>query len=169
MKAAPRHLDSAQIMARFGITRQTLYRWMSDADMGLPKPFRIRNRYYFQESAIEAWELARGKACVAEPETVCGFPVASNVIRTYPEFVAAMTLRRKELGITCMEVDLMAGMQESYTSKLENWPKPHGRGMGPEIFPLWLGGLKCGVVLVDLPRRPKKGKLASAVDAEAAA
>ncbi len=33
---------------------------------------------------------------------------------------------------------------------------PLGRGMGPETFPLWLGGVRVGIVLVDLPRRPRK-------------
>jgi hypothetical protein len=47
-------------------------------------------------------------------------------------------------------------MQEGYTSKLENFGRPQGRGMGPEVFPLWLGGLRVGVILVDLPRAPRK-------------
>lgn len=80
-----------------------------------------------------------------------------------------MVARRKELDVSCLEVDMLAGMQDSYTNKLENWPKPTGRGMGPEIFPLWLGGLRLGIVLVDLPRRPKKGKMAPEVDDAAAA
>lgn len=157
MKTGDRHLDSAQVKERFGISKPTLYNWMNDPEMGFPKPFRIRKRYYFSEPAIEAWETARGKAeQVIEPETVGGCAVVSGIIRDYADFVAAMTSRRKDLKVSCLEVDMLAGMQESYTNKLENWPKPNGRGLGSEIFPLWIGGLRVGIVLVDLPRRPRR-------------
>lgn len=64
--------------------------------------------------------------------------------------------RRTELNITSIELDARSGMQEGYASKLENYGRPQGRGMGPETFPLWLGGLKCGIILVDLPRAERK-------------
>jgi hypothetical protein len=41
--------------------------------------------------------------------------------------------------------------------------------MGPEVFPLWLGGLNVGIVLVDLARRPRRRKApALAIDVAAA-
>ena len=47
--------------------------------------------------------------------------------------------------------------------------RPQGRGMGPEVFPLWLGGLNVGIVLVDLARRPRRRKApALAIDVAAA-
>lgn len=154
MKPAERHLDSPQVRARFGISKPTLYRWMNDPEIGFPKPVRIKKRYYFPESVIEAWEAARSNVQRQQPETVAGLPVVSGVIRSYEDFVEAMKARRKELDVSCLEVDLVSGMHDGYANKLENWRKPYGRGMGAEIFPLWLGGLRVGVVLVDLPRRP---------------
>lgn len=156
MKPAERYLDSAEVRARFDISKPTLYRWMADPEIGFPKPVRIKTRYYFSETAIEAWEEARGKVQRQEPETVAGCPVVSGVISSYADLVEAMTARRNELGISCLEVDMRSGMHDGYTNKLENWRKPYGRGMGAEIFPLWLGGLRVGVVLVDLPRRPRR-------------
>jgi len=169
MRRDGRHLDSEQLKARFGISKPTLYRWMKDPEMAFPKPFRVRKRYYWPEPEIEAWEAAQGRTEHNDREAVAGCPVVSGIIRNYADFVKAMVARRKELDVSCLEVDMLAGMQDSYTNKLENWPKPTGRGMGPEIFPLWLGGLRLGIVLVDLPRRPKKGKMAPEVDDAAAA
>lgn len=161
MKPAERHLDSAQVMARFGISKPTLYRWKNDPEIEFPKPIRIRRRYYFSEADIAAWEAQRGRLDIPEPETVDGCAVVSGVIQDYGDFVAAMRARRVDLGLSCLEVDLRAGMQESYANKLENWPKRYGRGMGPELFPLWLGGLRVGIVLVDLPRRPRTTRKAA--------
>jgi len=46
-------------------------------------------------------------------------------------------------------------MQEGYTTKLENYQRFYGRGVGPESLPLWLGGLRLAIVLVELPRAPR--------------
>lgn len=162
MKPAERHLDSAQVLARFGISKPTLYRWMNDPDLRFPKPLRIKRRYYFPESAIAVWEMEHGKIPGQEAEKVKGCPVVSGVIQTYEDFVQAMVSRRKDLTMTCIELDARSGMQEGYTTKLENWGRGYGRGMGPDPFPLWLGGLRCGIVLVDLPRRPRKPRSSEA-------
>ncbi len=169
MKLGERHLDSAQVLARFGVCKMTLSRWLKDPELGFPKPVRIRKRYYFSEAAIVAWEVKQGKIDQPEPETVGGRPVVSGVIQNYGDFVKAMTARRKQLDMACLEVDLLSGMQEGYANKLENWKKGYGRGIGPETLPLWLGGLRVGIILVDLPRRPRKPRSHPQLDASAAA
>lgn len=161
MKPAERHLDSVQVMARFGISKPTLYRWMNDPDLAFPKPLRIKRRYYFPEGAIAAWEREHGKIPGEDAESVAGCAVVSGVIQSYDDFVRAMASRRRNLAMTCIEVEMVSGMQEGYTTKLENWERGYGRGMGPETFPLWLGGLRLGIVLVDLPRRPRKPRKAA--------
>lgn len=154
MNPGDRHLDSAQVMARYGISKPTLYRWMKDADLSFPRPTKINRRYYFREADLHAWEMQQGRIDADEPETVNGNAVVSEVIQTYQDFVAAMVARRKDLKLACHEVDLKAGMQEGYANKLENPFARYGRGVGPDTLPLWLGGLRVGIVLVDLPRRP---------------
>ncbi|MHC2298209.1 helix-turn-helix transcriptional regulator [Rhizobium mongolense] len=156
MKAMEPYLGSGEVMERYRISTRTLHRWMKNQALGFPKPFRINRRFYFKVADLDRWEASRGAVSEKQVETVKGLPIVSDVIQDYAGFVKAMVARRRELGLSCMELDLRAGMQESYANKLENWPKAYGRGIGPEIFPLWLGGLKVGIILVDLPRRPRK-------------
>jgi predicted DNA-binding transcriptional regulator AlpA len=153
-KLGERHLDSGQVMERFCITKKTLYNWRADTDLGFPKPITIKKRHYFSLAAIEAWELEQGKLLGQEAERVQGCAVVSDIIRNYGDLVQAMRKRRAALSLTHMEVDRLAGLQEGYAGKLENWPKEYGRAAGAEILPLWLGGLRVGIILVDLPRRP---------------
>lgn len=150
------HFDSIAVMERYRISRRTLCRWLKDEQLGFPKPFRINRRYYFKATDLDRWDEKQGLNTVEPPETALGFPVVSQVIQSYGDFVEAMVRRRHALGMTCIELDARSGMQESYANKLENYGKPSGRGMGAEAFPLWLGGLRVGVVLVDLPRRPRR-------------
>lgn len=155
MRSDGRHLDSAEVMERFSICKTTLYNWMKSKTLGFPKPTRINGRNYFPVASIEAWEREMGKP-VGEPDRVLGCDVVSDVIQSYEDLVAAMIDRRKALKLSNMELENKAGFQEGYVTKLENPGKKYGRGVGPDTLPLWLGGLRVGIVLVDLPRRPRK-------------
>ena len=148
------HLSATEVMARFDISRSTLYRWIKD--LAFPEPRRIRGKRYFRLTDINAWDEAQSGKPVHDPETALGLPIVSDVIRDYEEFVAAMRARREALGMSVMETDARSGLQEGYTTKLENAGAKWGKGMGPGTMPLWLGGLRVGLVLVDLPRRPAK-------------
>jgi predicted DNA-binding transcriptional regulator AlpA len=158
-----RHLDSARVLERFGITKRTLCRWMADEALAFPKAIVIRRRNYFRESEIVVWEKMHGRANPENVDQVDGCAVVSGVITRYADFVQAMVERRASLKISGNELEAISGMLEGYVTKLENFHRNYGRGVGPETLPLWLGGLRVGIVLVDLPRRtyrPRERKTA---------
>lgn len=152
-----KYLSRADVCERYGISRWTLTNWMK-SDKDFPIPVVLNKRDYFSEYELEKWEAARGGADPDLEGRMIGLKPVSGVITDYGQLVDALTKRRSELEISSIELDARSGMQEGYTSKLENYGRPQGRGLGPEIFPLWLGGLRVGVVLVDMPRRPRKAR-----------
>lgn len=157
LKKSEIYISVGEVLDRYQISLRTLDRWI--AGRGFPAPRKIVGKRHFLLESVDAWDCEQsGHQPATEADTALGLPVASGVIHDYDEFVRAMTERRKQLELSCIEVDARSGMQEGYANKLENWQKDYGRGMGPDTFPLWLGGLRCGIVLVDLPRRPRKGK-----------
>lgn len=151
-----KYLSVDDVCARYGIVRTTLWNWKKDPSF--PEPVIINKRQYFSEYDLAKWEAARGGHDPDLDGKLLGLKPVSSVITDYEQLVNALTDRRNKLGISSIELDARSGMQEGYTSKLENYGRSQGRGLGPEVFPLWLGGLKCGIVLVDLPRRPRKKK-----------
>jgi hypothetical protein len=78
---------------------------------------------------------------------------APQLIRQYPDLIKTLKERRLELGMSAMELDARAGWQEGYTSKVENWAKPYGRGIGPVSLPLWLEALDMSMILVRHDRK----------------
>lgn len=161
MAAGDQYFDSRGVMERFHISERTLHRWMNAPAMEFPKPFRLNRRLYFKVAELERWENAQGAASDESSPSALGMPIVSDVIQSYDDFVAAMRARREALKLPAIEADALGGLQEGYTNKLENWARSYGRGIGPEVFPLWLGGMRVGIVLVDLPRRPyvrRKGR-----------
>lgn len=152
-----KYLSSDQVCERYCISRRTLGNWLKN-DKAFPVPLTINKRHYFSDYDLAKWEATRGGLDPDLEGRLIGLKPVSGVITDYQQLVDALIKRREELKVSSIELDARSGMQEGYTSKLENFGRPQGRGMGPEIFPLWLGGLKCGVVLVDLPRRPRKAR-----------
>ena len=148
------YLDSRGVQQRLHISEATLHRWMKDSKMGFPQPFRIRRRLYFKLADLEAWERLQGAHDNGSPPEAFGRPIVSDIIQSYEDFVAAMRSRRESLKLPIVEADALGGLQEGYTNKLENWHRSYGRGIGPAVFPGWLGGMRVGIILVDLPRRP---------------
>jgi predicted DNA-binding transcriptional regulator AlpA len=163
------YLYSQEVCERYRISERTLHRWTRNKSLEFPQPLRINRRFYFNLSELEAWDARQGAPAEALDEVTKGLPIVSEVIQDYTTFVQAMRRRRQELGISGMELDARSGMQEGYTSKLENFGRPQGRGMGPVVFPLWLGGLRVGIILVDLPRHPYQPKKAPQLDGANAA
>lgn len=152
-----KYLSRPEVCARYGISRWTLRNWIK-SDPTFPVPLVLNKRDYWSDYDLAKWEAARGGLDPDLEGRLIGLKPVSGVITDYQQLVDALIKRREELKVSSIELDARSGMQEGYTSKLENFGRPQGRGMGPEIFPLWLGGLKCGVVLVDLPRRPRKAR-----------
>jgi predicted DNA-binding transcriptional regulator AlpA len=157
LKKSEIYISVQDVLNRYSISLRTLDRWI--AGRGFPAPRKIVGKRHFLLEAVDAWDCEQsGDEPVSDAETALGLPIVSGLIQNYDDFVKAMTERRKDLNLSCIEIDARSGMQEGYANKLENWRKDFGRGMGPDVFPLWLGGLRVGIILVDLPRRPRKGK-----------
>lgn len=165
-KAAP-YLDLGDVLERYRVSEWTVRRWMRDERKGFPKPFYINRKPYFRLDALEAWDLRQQPEAQAKGPEALGMPIVSGVIQTYEEFVEAMRNRRNALDLPANEADALGGMEEGYTSKLENHGKDYGRGMGVDTFPRWLGGMRVGIVLVALPRRPYVKRKRSPVDSHA--
>ncbi len=157
-RAFDRRLSTEEICHRFGISRFTLRRWHESAEVGFPRPIFVNRRHYYSENEIFRWELLQQGIDPDAPPSIAGYKVISKPISDYEDLVKALRKQRERLKMTVMEVDDVTGMQEGYTNKLENWGRDFGRGAGPEILPLWLGGLRVALVLVELPRRPNNLK-----------
>lgn len=154
-RKSDKKLSIGDVCERYGVSRMTVNRWRRN-ERGFPVAVEISGRPYFSEYDLDKWEASRGGP---DPDLDCrfhGLQPVSGVITDYQQFIDAMVKRRADLNMSSMELDAQSGMQEGYASKLENYGRPQGRGMGPETFPLWLGGVRVGIVLVDLPRRPRK-------------
>lgn len=158
LKKSEIYISVGEVLDRYQIHVNTLDRWIKKR--GFPPPRKIVGKRHFLLESVDAWDCEQsGHAMQPEGETAFGLQVVSDVITDYDGLVAALTTRRNDMGLSCAEIDARAGMQENYTNKLENWRKPsYGRGAGPEILPLWIGGLRVGIVLVAIPRKPRKGK-----------
>ncbi|ASY64464.1 hypothetical protein SJ05684_c30400 [Sinorhizobium sojae CCBAU 05684] len=159
LKRSEIYVSARDVMDRYDISRSTLDRWIKKR--GFPAPRMIVGKRHFLLSQVDAWDVEQcGVEAEPQGEIAFGMPIVSGLVQSYDDLVAAMIERRKDLGLSCIELDALSGMQEGYANKLENWRKQYGRGMGPDTFPLWLGGLRLGLVLVELPRRPRKRKQA---------
>jgi hypothetical protein len=57
-------LPARKVWGRYGTTDRTLDRWVADPEMNFPQPMLIKNRRYFNEAELTAWERRRaaGKA-----------------------------------------------------------------------------------------------------------
>ncbi len=166
MRAAEPYFNADDILSRYRISKWSLQRWIDQR--GFPKPIRFAKSRYFKVVDVEAWDrLQFGEPVESAPEAL-GMPIVSDVIQTYDDFVKAMRKRRNDLNLPALEADALGGLEEGYTNKLENYDKSYGRGMGVDAFPRWLGGMRVGIVLVALPRRPHaKRKRAPTVEAAA--
>lgn len=152
------HLDMSEVAERYGISIRTLERWLKDPALGFPVPMVINKRRFFKASELHRFDETQ---CGRDPDPIDelhGLKAVSPVITDYSGLIKALKGRRETMGMSNAELEHRGGMQEGYVTKLENWPREHSRGMGPETMPLWLGGLRLGIVLVNLPRRTRKAK-----------
>jgi predicted DNA-binding transcriptional regulator AlpA len=157
LKKAEIYISAKEVMARYSISETTLWRWIKT--QGFPAARMIVGKRHFAISEVEQWDFEQsGHKVELEAEKALGYPVVSGVIQNYSDLVDALISRRHMLEMSCMELDARAGMAEGHANKLENWRQDYGRGAGPEIFPLWIGGLRVGVVLVALPNQSFRTK-----------
>jgi transcriptional regulator with XRE-family HTH domain len=66
------------------------------------------------------------------------------IAKSYPDLIAALVRRRRELGLSTSELDDVSGMQLGYVAKLENGSK----NLGPMSFDTMLSALGLQVALV---------------------
>jgi predicted DNA-binding transcriptional regulator AlpA len=52
-------LPGRQVRKRYGVTDQTLWRWLHDDKSKFPKPIRIQGRRYWRVAELQAWETSR--------------------------------------------------------------------------------------------------------------
>jgi predicted DNA-binding transcriptional regulator AlpA len=53
------YLTAPGVRTRYGITKQTIWRWLKNEALGFPRPSRINNRLYWKLVELEAWEMTR--------------------------------------------------------------------------------------------------------------
>jgi hypothetical protein len=74
-----------------------------------------------------------------------------QALRCWDGLVDALAERRRQLGLTQLDLDDRAGFQSGYTGKLEAWLGRSGRVAGTVTLPLWLEALGVVLVVVDAP------------------
>lgn len=68
----------------------------------------------------------------------------------YRGLMNALKARRMDLGLSQLEVDDKAGLQDGYCGKLEAWDRDGGRRWGPVSLDLLLGAYDLGIALVEI-------------------
>ncbi|MGN7770774.1 helix-turn-helix transcriptional regulator [Phyllobacterium sp. 22552] len=56
MAAPDKFLSGPAVRKRYGVSAQSLHRWMNDSDLAFPRPMLIRRKLYFKEADLLAWE-----------------------------------------------------------------------------------------------------------------
>jgi hypothetical protein len=55
-------IPDVMVLARYGISNMTLWRWDHDEDLGFPKPTWIRNRKYRDADELDAFDARQRQA-----------------------------------------------------------------------------------------------------------
>ena len=75
-----------------------------------------------------------------------------DLIQSYDDLVLALRKAREDAGLTCIDLEVRAGFQDGYLSKLENHTTGNKnkttRGIGPLTFGLWLQSLGVSLAIV---------------------
>ncbi|KGJ15125.1 helix-turn-helix transcriptional regulator [Paracoccus sanguinis] len=56
MTSPEKLMTASEVMAKFAVSKMSLWRWQRDEKLGFPKPIRIRNRNYYRESEIARFQ-----------------------------------------------------------------------------------------------------------------
>ena len=65
--AEDRFLGAPEVEARYRVSAMTLWRWLRDDALDLPRPTWIRKRRYWREADLVGWERARAADVAAAP------------------------------------------------------------------------------------------------------
>ena len=52
-------IPAPHVCGRYNRNERTLDRWLKDEGLGFPRPIYIKNRRYFREAELVAWERAQ--------------------------------------------------------------------------------------------------------------
>jgi hypothetical protein len=74
--------------------------------------------------------------------------------RSTGELIEALREERQAQGLSCDDVDHIAGLPDRYTNKIENWAKTGGRGIGLMSLPLLLRVLGLKLIIATDPDNP---------------
>ncbi len=55
-------LPARDVLARYQVVERTISRWLADPSMSFPAPIKIRQRRYWREADLLAWERSRATA-----------------------------------------------------------------------------------------------------------
>ena len=58
---ASKYMQLHELADRFGVTTRTVFKWLNDESVGLPRPVFIQRRNYFDREQITAWEVEQVK------------------------------------------------------------------------------------------------------------
>ena len=64
--ASDRYLTARQVCERYGVSFQSLWRWLKRADLNFPQPLYIGRYRYFSSAALVAWEREQAAAQKAD-------------------------------------------------------------------------------------------------------
>lgn len=56
MTSPEKLMTASEVMAKFSVSKMSLWRWQQDEKVRFPKPIRIRNRNYYLESEIARFQ-----------------------------------------------------------------------------------------------------------------
>lgn len=59
MKTDGNLLPARDVLARYQVVERTISRWLADPSMSFPEPIKIRQRRYWREADLLAWERTR--------------------------------------------------------------------------------------------------------------
>jgi predicted DNA-binding transcriptional regulator AlpA len=54
-----RLLAAKKVRERYGVSDQTIWRWLHDKNSGFPKPVRLQGRRYWRLDKLQAWEASK--------------------------------------------------------------------------------------------------------------
>lgn len=55
-------LPASQVWGRYNVSGRTIDRWLKDETLAFPRPMVIRNRRYWREADLIAWERSQAAA-----------------------------------------------------------------------------------------------------------
>lgn len=87
--------------------------------------------------------------------------IAPPLAETYADLVRMLIARRRNLGLSLLELDHRAGFADGHASKLEAPDRAYGRMPAGNSLEYWLGALDVAIGLIPLNRRRFRPTLAN--------